>query len=200
MIEGEKPFKWFNIFVCAPSSPRHTVCQKRFYFFRFILLFERACVRLGIRFCCGLRIFFPFIRIYWIVVKAKQCQKQTTEIIDQPLRRAQQPTRIERPMWTFDIKMACMFYAFNNIFSYSSPAIFFFLQFFFAGLILLHISIVIMIITFINKITRWKLCDGWMNDWESRKIAKARMAAVQRHTVGRGCEAKSKPHKIFSSN
>lgn len=71
-----------------------------------------VCVRL----CCGLRIFFPFNRTYWIVVKAKQCHNQTTEIIDQPLRRAQQPTTIQRPMRTFDIKMACMFYAFNNSF------------------------------------------------------------------------------------
>lgn len=59
---------------------------------------------------------------------------------------------------TFDIKMACMFYAFNNsAFLYYLSTSFFFcsLAIDVAGLILLHISIVIMIITFINKITWW---------------------------------------------
>lgn len=79
---------------------------------------------------------------------------------------------------------------------------------FFAGLILLHIFIVIMIITFINKIMRWKLCDRWMD--EKRMIyrnveANARIPRPsfqcenENVCVRERCRSKN-PHEAFSSN
>lgn len=168
------------------------------FYFSASLFVRRCCRSTGFNFVTAYAFPSPIYidlsvhAIYQIVFKAKQCATEClieAEIIETNTRKlmeelmekeSERERESDGEMRTFDIKMACMFYAFNNSLFY------WYILLIFSGLILLYISIVAMIITFINKITRDRSCA-------MAKRLSYRNKARHRYV-------REKSHKIFSSN